>query len=268
MDLSQIRKRGEQQIIVVIGGLDPGAGAGLGRDLLTARALGAAVRMVGTAWTEQSNQGVLSVEARAPAALADAVRHALRAPRPGAVKLGMIPGPEQAEAIRRALDDDDYDGPVVADPVLSASHGGRLWAGPPDAMLPLLARATVATPNVPEAEALSGLAIRTPVEAGRAARALLDAGLAAVLLKGGHLPESEGAGLVTDLLVTKDGERRFSRARVAGTSPRGTGCALATALAVHLAAGLPLDEAARQAMDWLAERIAAAVDVAGERQLG
>jgi hydroxymethylpyrimidine/phosphomethylpyrimidine kinase len=259
-------------IIVTIGGLDPGAGAGLGRDLLTARAFGAPVRMVGTAWTEQSERGVLAVEARPPEALEAAVRQALRAPRPGAVKIGMVPGPEQAAAILRALA--GYDGPVVVDPVLSASHGGPLWSGPPGGLMPLLRRATLATPNVPEAEALSGLAVTTLPEAERAARWLRQAGLAAVLLKGGHLPAGrvgDSGDLVTDILATGDGERRFGRPRLPGVSPRGTGCALATALAVQLAAGLPLEEATARAGDWLAERIAAAVsldlDGSGDRQL-
>jgi hydroxymethylpyrimidine/phosphomethylpyrimidine kinase len=264
MNPSQIRNVGSTPLIVAIGGVDPGAGAGLGRDLLTAHALGAQVRMVGTAWTEQTTDGVRSVEARAPKQLEDAVRCALRSPQPGAVKIGMVPDPASAEAILRGLE--GYAGAVVADPVLRASRGGGpLWAGPPGALLALLRRATVATPNIPEAEALTGLAIGTIDDVGAAAAALRAAGVPAVLVKGGHL--TGGGDLVTDLLLTSAGERRYARPRVPGPSPRGTGCALATALAVQMASGRPLDEAVARATEWLAERIAAAVDVGDERHL-
>jgi len=154
--------------------------------------------------------------------------------------------------------------------VLRASSGGALWTGPVAGLMPLLRRATVVTPNVPEAEALAGRAIRALAEAAAVAAALCADGLAAVFLKGGHLPAAGGAdaGEVTDLLLVAGGrERRFSRARIAGQSPRGTGCALATALAIHLGDGLALEEAAGRAGDWLAERIACAIDLGGERQL-
>jgi hydroxymethylpyrimidine/phosphomethylpyrimidine kinase len=272
MNLSQMRKRDLHRVrrlsLLAIGGLDPGAGAGLGRDLLTGRAFGAAVRLVATAFTEQSADRVLSVEPRDPGALDVAVKQALRTHTPDAVKIGMTPGSEHAAAILRALE--GFAGPVIADPVLRASSGGALWAGPASGLLPLLRRATVATPNIPEAEALTGQAIRTLDEAAAAAAALCAAGVRAVFLKGGHLPAAaaaaEDAG-VTDILLADGHERRLSRPRIAGASPRGTGCALATALAVHLGEGLPLEEAAARAADWLADQIANAIDLGGERQL-
>jgi len=271
MDLSQTRKivshRAPPVLVLAVGGLDPGAGAGLGRDLLTAQALGAAVRLCGTAFTEQSAERVVSVEPRAAGALEVAVRHALRPPRPAAVKIGMVTGPDQAAAVLRALAVEGFTGPVVVDPVLRASSGGALWAGPADGLLPLLRRATLATPNAPEAEALTGRGIETVPDAERAAADLRAAGVAAVLLKGGHLPGTTGKE-VTDILATAADTRRFSRAYIPGRSPRGTGCALATALAVELGGGATLADAVQRATDWLAARIAAAADVAGEQQLG
>jgi len=276
MNLSQMRKQGPNGVrvparrisLLAIGGLDPGAGAGLGRDLLTARAFGAAVRLVATAFTEQSADRVVSVEPRDPAALDVAVKQALHTHTPDAVKIGMTPGPEHAAAIVRALE--GFAGPVVADPVLRASSGGALWAGPAASLVPLLRRATVATPNVPEAEALTGRAIRSLGDAAAAAAALCEDGVGAVFLKGGHLPPPAGAepsAEVTDILFAAGRERRFSRARIPGASPRGTGCALATALAILLGDGRPLEEAAAGAADWLAERIAGAIDLGGELQL-
>jgi hydroxymethylpyrimidine/phosphomethylpyrimidine kinase len=256
MNASQMRSGTTGHIIVAIGGIDPGAGAGLGRDLLTVTALGAAVRMVGTAWTVQSAEGVRAVEARSPAGLEDALRWALRPPLPGAVKVGMVPGPEHATAVVRALA--GFGGPIVVVPVLAASSGGALWEGPLDAVLSLLRRATVATPNAPEAARLLGRAdraITTPADMAVAAADLHRAGVTAVLVKGGHVgSDPDAADTITDVLVT-------------GPSPRGTGCALSSAIAVELARGRDLEDAIESATAWLAQQIARAVDVDGERRL-
>ena len=186
------------------------------------------------------------------------------------MKLGMVPGPAHAGAILRALD--GFGGPVVADPVLNATSGGALWNGPATGILDLLRRATLATPNAHEAAALLGREVATVADAALAARELHRAGIAAVLVKGGHLAGAAADGdAVTDVLVSARGERRFARPRRApgplGASPRGTGCALASAIAVGLAAGNPLEDAIQTATDWLATRIAAATAADGEWRL-
>ncbi|HLK88452.1 MAG TPA: PfkB family carbohydrate kinase [Polyangia bacterium] len=253
----------ESPQVVVVGGLDPGGGAGLLRDLATVAALGARAHAVGTAWTEQGN-GVHRVEPRDPAAVRQALAHALATLKPGAVKIGMAVGPATGAALREALT--GFGGPVVVDPVLASSRGGSLWADAPGALLPLLRRATLVTPNAVEAAALAGCAVTTPDEAEAAARQLVEtAGLAAVLVKGGHL--AADGGEVVDLLVTRSQVVRLRRPRLAGASPRGTGCALATAIAVELARGRELATAAASGGEWLAGRIAAARDVGGERRL-
>lgn len=251
-------------MVVTAGGVDPSAAAGIGRDLLTASDLGAVARLVGTAWTEQSASGVRSVEPRSADAVEQAVRTALRAPVPGAVKIGMIPNPGVADALVRGLE--GYAGPVVIDPVLAASSGGALWQGPLEALWPILRRATLVTPNAPEAAALVGRPVETLADARAAVAAMRVAGIAAVLIKGGHLAAS-AEGTVTDLLVTAEGERRFARPRIAGPSPRGTGCALSTAIAIELAAEQPLYAAIERATQWLAARIASAVERDGARRL-
>jgi hydroxymethylpyrimidine/phosphomethylpyrimidine kinase len=248
--------------IVAIGGLDPGGGAGLVRDFLTAEALGATAVLVGTAFTRQSPGGVRGFEPRAPEAVAAAVADALAqaGPRAAGVKVGMVGEPAVAAAIVAALD--GFTGPVVYDPVLGASSGGSLFRGMPAQLAPLWSRATLVTPNLAEAAALTGLAVASADEAAAAGRALRAAGATAVLVKGGHLP-----GAAEDVLVTAAAERRFSAPRLPGPGPRGTGCALATALAVALARGRSLESAVAEAKAWLHARIAAARDVAGERRL-
>lgn len=249
--------------MVVVGGVDPGGGAGLLRDAATAAALGASPVAVGTAWTEQ-RAGTHLVEPREPAAVANALARAIADLQPSAVKIGMAVGPATAAALIQGLG--DYPGPVVVDPVLATSRGGPLWDGPPGELFALMARATLVTPNAPEAALLTGLTVADLDQAEAAARALMAAaGVAAVLVKGGHL---SGGASVVDVLVCPNEVRRFAHPRRTGPSPRGTGCALATAIAVALGRGLPLARAVGSASDWLAGAIAAARPVAGELHLG
>ena len=252
--------------VVMVGGVDPGGGAGLHRDLATAAVLGARAHGVETAWTEQG-PGVHQVEPRAPAAVRAALVEALAALRPAAVKIGMAVGPATAAAIVEALG--DYAGPVVVDPVLATSRGGALWAGVPRELFPLLRRATLVTPNAGEASALAERPVVTPGDAEATGRWLLEAErLRAVLVKGGHLgADLEQRGTVVDVLVTASDAEHFSRPRTPGPSPRGTGCALASAIAVKLACGRSLSDAVREAGAWLARRISEPVTVGGERHL-
>jgi hydroxymethylpyrimidine/phosphomethylpyrimidine kinase len=247
--------------VLVIGGLDPSGGAGLVRDALTAVAHGARPIVVGTAWTEQG-PGVHRVESRDAGALRDSVRQALLA-KPAAVKVGMVPDAVRVEAIVEGLR--KYEGPIVVDPVLASSRGGPLFQGPPRALFPLLERATVVTPNAPEAGALSGLAVVDSAGVEAAARALAGAGIAAVLVKGGHLG---GPGdVVTDTLLVDAEIRRLAHARVGGGDVRGTGCALATAIAIQLGRGATVLGAVEASTSWLVGALGAAVDVRGERHL-
>jgi len=252
--------------VVVVGGVDPSGGAGLLRDVATAAARGARAHAVGTAWTVQG-EGVHRVEPRAPEAVRQALAETIATVHPAAVKIGMSVGPATAAALVAGLA--DYGGPVVVDPVLATSRGGALWAGEPEELVPLLRRAALVTPNAVEAAEIAGHQVQTGVGAEAAAQFLVDRHrLAAVLVKGGHLDEAEPA--VTDVLVTPDRVRRWTRPRRPGLAPRGTGCALATAIAVELGRGLDLPAAIDAAGAWLAGAIASAIQVdgGGERHLG
>ncbi|HET6279672.1 MAG TPA: hydroxymethylpyrimidine/phosphomethylpyrimidine kinase [Polyangia bacterium] len=266
--------------VVAVAGLDPTGGAGLVRDVLTGAALGVHVLAVGTAWTVQSDvqtddSRVAHVEPRDPdalcRALADALRQTCAERGAGAgtgpsVKVGMVPNAAVADAILKALDGVGFAGPVVVDPVLFTSRGGRLWQDNPRAMLPLLRRATLVTPNGPEARSLSGRPVATVADALAAATDLRRQGVPAILVKGGHV--NEGAVVVTDVLMGPEGVAvELSRPRMPGPSPRGTGCALSTAIAAELAAGVSLRAAVEAATGWLWSRIAAAGVVHGQRHL-
>jgi hydroxymethylpyrimidine/phosphomethylpyrimidine kinase len=232
--------------VVLVGGLDPGTGAGVARDLLTARALGA-------------REGFL-VEPREPERVRASLASALARAEPGAVKIGMVATAAIVRAVELGLG--AFAGPVVYDPVLRASSGGALYDGERESILRLARRATLLTPNLAEAAWLSETPVQTPTEARAAARTLHALGIPAVLVKGGHL-EGEAA----DVLVSATGESVLVSPRVPRRSPRGTGCALATAIAVRLAGGDRLEHAVAAAKSWLTERIARATTIDGEQHL-
>ncbi len=177
-----------------------------------------------------------------------------------AVKVGMLGSPALMAAVLAALR--GYCGPLVMDPVLATSTGHRLFNGQPDDLGPLLARATLVTPNIGEAAALANQMVSDIETARRAAERLRQRGAGAVLVKGGHL-----AGEAADLLLDAEGAITLAAPRVPGKDPRGTGCALATAIATELARGRPLREAVAIAKRWLHERIAAAVERDGAHWL-
>ena len=272
MQPSQIESKGKDDsvlptvvlptVVLFVGGLDPGGGAGLVRDVLTAAALGARPLVVGTAWTEQG-PGIHGVEPRDAGALRDSLRHALTA-RPAAVKIGMVPDVAHARAILEGLQ--HFGGPIVFDPVLASSRGGPLFRGEARELRPLLQRSSLATPNTLEAAALTGLPVANLEEAANAALALVAQGLEAVLIKGGHLGGAHDT--VTDTLLVGADMYRLPHARVGVGDVRGTGCALATAIAVHLGRGEALRAAVIAATAWLERALAASVDVGGERHLG
>jgi hydroxymethylpyrimidine/phosphomethylpyrimidine kinase len=145
---------------------------------------------------------------------------------------------------------------LVVDPVMIAKGGASLLAADAVAHLRdrLLPMASLVTPNLPEAEALTGLAIADEAAMRRAADALLRMGMPAVLLKGGHL----SGETVVDLLATSEGVEAFRNTRIATRHTHGTGCTLASAIASGLAQGAPLREAVIRARAYVRAAIAEA----------
>ncbi|MBC8131909.1 MAG: bifunctional hydroxymethylpyrimidine kinase/phosphomethylpyrimidine kinase, partial [Deltaproteobacteria bacterium] len=245
-------------------------------DFLTARTFGATVRLVPTAWTAQSATGVQSVEPRDPRALAFAIREALRersADLTAAVKVGMLPDAAAASAVAEALA--DFDGAIVFDPVLAASSGGVLFTGDLAALVALGARATLFTPNAVEAGAFAGTKLRALADAETTAALLCARGLPAVLVKGGHLEDMPGEAVDVLARAPQGGGvgqttlvRHFRTRRIPGPAVRGTGCALATAIAVGLGRGLALEQAISEGKAWLTVALAKPVAAGGEWHLG
>jgi hydroxymethylpyrimidine/phosphomethylpyrimidine kinase len=239
--------------VLVVAGSDSGAGAGIQADLKTVFALGGYATTAITALTAQDTTGVHGVLPVPPAFVALQMRVVLEDIGADAIKTGMLGDAELIEAVCAALPGGV---PVVVDPVMLSTSGARLL--PDDAVAVLRARllplAAVLTPNIPEAEALCSGGIADVAAMRDAARMLLEAGPAAVLLKGGHLPGS----VVYDVLATATGMDVFDAPRIDSRHTHGTGCTLASAVATGLARGAPLREAVLQARAYVRAAIAAA----------
>lgn len=236
--------------ILIIGGTDSSGGAGLSRDARIAHALGHEVMPIVTAVTAQSDDRMYLAQAMPGDLVALQIRAALATRPPAAIKIGMLGNPDIADTVAAALS--DVPCPVVIDPVLRSSSGAELMSGAMPAALLALAR--VITPNLPEAAALSGLPLaQSDSQIAAQAGWFLARGAHSVLIKGGHADGS----VATDHLFQNDQQHRFHAPRLAVTR-RGTGCALATAIACHLAEGCDLPVACEKAKtvihDWMARR--------------
>lgn len=250
-------------VALTIAGSDPSGGAGIQADLKTFTVLGVYGASVITALTAQNTRGVSGVH-KVPAAFIaaqyDAVTSDLAV---GALKTGML-GDEETVLIVAGLLSRTRFGPLVVDPVMVATSGDILLA--PGAISAvrsqLIPLADLITPNVPEAAALLGVTpARNAADMAEQARALLDFGCRAVLLKGGH---SDGDD-ASDYLMTAAGLQRLSRPRIATRNTHGTGCTLAAAITAGLAEGQALDGAVARAKDfvWQALRSGADFEIGG-----
>ena len=241
--------------VLILAGSDSGGGAGLQADLKTVTALGGYAATAVTAVTVQNTLGVTSV-LPVPADMVTAqARAVLDDIGADALKTGMLGDIAMVETVAAILDS-AAGIPAVVDPVMTAKGGAALLA--PDAMDAvrrlMVPRARLLTPNVPEAEALTGRGITNLDDQRRAGEALLALGARAVLMKGGHLHGER----VTDLLLTPEGETLFESARLETRHTHGTGCTLASACAAGLAQGLTLEAAVARAWAYVQEAIARA----------
>ena len=231
--------------VLVIAGTDSSGGAGLARDLHTLARFDTQAMCAVTAVTVQSDSRVIAVHPLAPDTVRAQIESALATGRVGAIKIGMLGTGAIARAVAACLPPREQI-PMVLDPVLASSSGAALLdAGGREVLRErLVARATLVTPNIPEAAALLGTQpATTEEELLRQAHAWLALGASAVLIKGGHGSTNEAV----DLLVSAGGSpRRLIAARSARTH-RGTGCALASGIAAGLAAGLELGDACARA---------------------
>lgn len=238
--------------VLVIAGSDSGGGAGIQADLKTVMALGGYAQTAITAVTAQNTLGVQAVLAVPPAMIRAQIRAALDDIGADVIKTGMLGD----AATIAAICDELPDLPLVVDPVMIAKGGASLLATAALATLKdrLLPRATLITPNLPEAEALTGRVIDSEAAMRAALDDLLRLGAGAVLLKGGHLPGDD----LVDLLATGQGVQAWRGPRIATRHTHGTGCTLASAVATGLAQGLALTDAVARARAYVRAAILSA----------
>lgn len=245
--------------VLSIAGSDSGGGAGIQADLKTFSALGCYGMTAITAITAQNTQGVRAIHTIAPEMLRAQIDAVLEDIGADAIKIGMLHDPEVVRAVVKAIARHRLQ-QVVLDPVMVATSGDRLMAEETISVLvqELFPLTTVITPNLDEAALLLGRAIDGADALDEAAAALLALGAPAVLLKGGHLPRDT----VIDVLALANGYRlRLQSPRIATHNGHGTGCTLSSAIAAHLALGLPLPQAVEQARAYILGAIAAGANV-------
>ncbi len=242
--------------ILIVAGSDSGGGAGIQADIKAVTALGGFAATAITALTAQNTRGVFGIVGVEPAFVAEQMRVVLGDIGADCIKTGMLHSAAIIEAVVAVLEDAAPAVPLVVDPVMVAKGGARLLQPEAqDAMVDrLLPRATIVTPNAPEAQVLSGRKIVDLATQRQVAATLLDAGGAAVLLKGGHLPGQT----ITDVLATPDGLEEFTSARLETPHTHGTGCTLASAIAAGLAQSMSLRAAVARARRYVNAAIAAA----------
>jgi hydroxymethylpyrimidine/phosphomethylpyrimidine kinase len=239
--------------VLIVAGSDSGGGAGIQADIKTVTALGGYAATAITALTAQDTHTVHGVSEVSADFVAQQMEVVLADIGADCIKTGMLNTADIVRRVANVLAASARGVPVVIDPVIVAKGGARLLQPGTVEMVRdvLLPKATVLTPNAPEAEALTGQPITSEQDMEVAATALLAMGPKAVLVKGGHLDTDP----VVDLLATADGMTRFTSPRIDSTDTHGTGCTLASAIAVGIAQGMDLKSTVKRARDYVHKAI-------------
>ena len=240
--------------VLTIAGSDSSGGAGIQADIKTITAHRMYAMSAITALTAQNTTGVYGILNASPEFVAQQIDCIFGDIRPDAVKIGMVSEAAIIRAIAERLRHHAAEN-IVVDPVMIATSGSRLLAADALAALQeeLLPLAAVITPNIPEAEVLSGISVTSEQDRRKAAEILMTFGCEAVLIKGGHhIMDAD------DLLYDGKDFIAYPGERIDTKNTHGTGCTLSSAIAASLAKGLPLEGAIEAAKDYLTGAIARA----------
>lgn len=248
--------RNDKPAVLTIAGLDPSGGAGVIADIRTFIEFDCLPTAALTSLTFQNTQAVSGAANQSAATVRAQVEAILQDIHVVAVKTGMLPTQEIVTEVARLVRETKLTAPVV-DPVMNSTSGFELMSD--DAFLALknelLPVALVVTPNVPEAERLAGFRIHKTADMRRAAQAIRELGVGAVLIKGGHLNYQKGSAEAVDILDNDGDVTVFRSEWIAVAGVRGTGCTLSAAIAASLAKGLGLEDSVREAKRYVTEII-------------
>lgn len=246
------------QIALTIAGSDSGGGAGIQADLKSFHQFGVFGTSVVVAITAQNTKGVFGVHTVPPELVDRQLEVLAQDLRPHAVKSGMLATAELVKVVAQGLRTHEFRN-YVLDPVMVATSGDRLLDQDAEELIvtELLPLAAVVTPNLWEAEILTGLEIRSEDQMVEAGKILTDKGCPAALIKGGHLESDR----LTDVLVKEGEVERFEHARIATTSTHGTGCTLSAAITAGLALGQDVSSAVERALGYVHHAMASAPDI-------
>ncbi len=243
--------------VLTIAGSDCSGGAGIQADLKTMLANGVYGMSVITALTAQNTTGVYDVLESSPEFVAKQIDCVFEDIRPDAVKIGMVSNTDIIDSIAQKLKEYNAQN-IVCDPVMVATSGSSLMKN--DAVNTLINKlmplATLITPNISEAEVLSGLNIETKDDMLKAAEKIAEITSAAILIKGGHLTDC-----ADDLLYENSNIHWFSGKRINNPNTHGTGCTLSSAIACNLAKGCTLAQAVQNAKDYITGALNAQLDL-------
>ena len=223
--------------ILIIAGSDSSGGAGIQADIKTATSLGTYAMTAITAVTVQNTKGVQSVFPINTNEIYKQITHTVKDIMPDAVKIGMLHSTEVINNVYKSLKKIKTK-KIILDPVMVAKGGSKLITDQAIQMMKkkLLNKVTLITPNLPEAEILTGIKINDKEDMIFAANELIKFGVPNILIKGGHLKSKK----VNDIFVNKKGIKVFSNKRFSTKNTHGTGCTLSTAITSFYSCGKPL----------------------------
>jgi len=238
--------------ILIIAGSDSSGGAGIQADIKTITSLGSYAMTAITAVTSQNTTGVKSIVGIDPKEIAKQILHTCKDIKPEAIKIGMLYSGNVIKSVINSLKFIRVS-KIILDPVMVAKNGARLIDNKAIDILKnhLIKKVSLITPNIPEAEVLTGLKIKSTQDMIQAAQALLSMGAKNVLIKGGHLKSN----FVNDIFVNKKETKFFLNKRLKTKNTHGTGCTLSSAITTFFSCGKLLNKSCELGIKYVNQSI-------------
>ncbi len=238
--------------VLIIAGSDSSGGAGIQADIKTVTSLGSYAMTAITAVTTQNTTGVKSIIPIRPKEISNQIEHSAKDIRPQAVKIGMLHSKQVILAVNKSLNKAKIK-KIILDPVMVAKGGAKLINPAAISFIKnmLMKKVLLITPNIPEAEILSGIKIRSSKDMIHAGKRLIKLGAQNVLLKGGHLRSK----VMIDILINKKSVIEFKSKKYNSKNTHGTGCTLSSAITTYLSCGKDLIRSCELGIKYVNEAI-------------